>query len=470
MTFDKTSNSQITAHFNSAEFICKCKNKSCTTTEINLDLVNILQKIRNHFGAPVTINSAYRCEKHNAAVGGAKSSKHLYGQAADIRVEGVKPKTVAQYAESIGVKGIGLYDSFVHVDTRTKKFYWKGSGQDEVSTFGTYKNTDAKESENMATATELRSKAVSYMKSRKKKNDYTQGSKRKYFFGYPNNQPGNTTEEGYSDCSSAVRAAILAATGIDIGANTSAQINNRNKKGIVVHTTDGYYPDESKLLPGDCLYFKGNKSHPLDVGHVEMYTGKDECTGHGSGTGPKVRSMKEYCKSRATAARRYFMAIRWIPDDAQTDDGAKVLSYGMEGEDVKILQMNLIALGYDLGSYGADGDYGPATQSAVTAFQENVRLNPTGIADEETLARIDAALESIGDTDEPVDDLPVPILNGVTIAPGTWNVRTGPGTEFASAGVVHSGEQYEKIDLDNWIPIIYNGEVRFIGPSAVKEK
>ena len=464
MTYDKTANSQITAHFNSAEFKCKCKNKSCATTEIDHALVDILQQIRNHFGAEVTINSAYRCKKHNAAVGGAKDSFHIQGRAADIKVSGVKPKLVAQYAEHIGVKGIGLYDTFVHVDTRTKRFLWKGSAQKEVSTFGPYEGSDT-----MATATEARSLAVKYMTSRKKLNDYTQGGKRTYFFGYPDNQVGNTTQKGFSDCSAAVRAAIKAATGIDIGSNTSAQINNRNKKGIIVHETTGYYPDESKLLPGDCLYFKGNTSHPLDVGHVEMYIGDGKCCGHGSGTGPKISNMRDYCKGRANSKRRYFMAIRWIKDDAQPEDGAKALSYGMEGEDVKILQMNLIALGYDLGSYGADGDFGPSTQSAVIAFQENVRLNPTGIADEETIARINAALESIGDSNIDPDNLPVPILNGVTISPGTWNVRTGPGSEFASAGIVRGGEKYELVELDGWIPVIYNGEVRYIGPSAVNK-
>ena len=131
----------------------------------------------------------------------------------------------------------------------------------------------------------LRELAAGYMKSRKGKNSYTQGGNRVYFFGKPDNEPGNTTQRGYSDCSSAVRASIRAAAGIDIGSNTSAQINNRGK-GAVVDQTDGYYPDESRLQPGDCLYFKGNTGHPMDVGHVEMYTGSNECYGHGSGTGP----------------------------------------------------------------------------------------------------------------------------------------------------------------------------------------
>lgn len=319
----------------------------------------------------------------------------------------------------------------------------------------------------MSKVTEQRSLAVEYMKSRTKKNGYTQGSKRSYFFGHPNNKPGNTTQAGYSDCSAAVRAAIKAASGIDIGGNTSAQVNNRNKKGLVIHTTDGYYPDESKLLPGDCLYFKGNTSHPLDVGHVEMYTGSNECYGHGSGTGPTRKNLKDYCKSRANSKKRYFMAIRWIPDDDSKDDSVTELHYGSEGEDVKILQQNLIALGYDCGSYGADGDFGTATQSAVIAFQETNQLPATGIVDEVTQTRIAELLESSGDADAS-ETLVVPVSNVITVAGGSWNVRTGPDAKFSSAGIVRTGMVLEKVDIGDWLPVIYNGEVRYISPKAVK--
>lgn len=167
----------------------------------------------------------------------------------------------------------------------------------------------------MATASEKRAKAVQYMEDRQKKNSYTQQHpKRTYFFGYPDNKPGNKTQKGYSDCSAAAMKAILAAAGINIGANTTAQINNR-KKGKIVDETTGYYADESKLLPGDCLYFKGNTSHPLDVGHVEVYMGNGRCIGHGSGIGPTIKNLKTYCKGRATSKRRYFMTIRWILGD-----------------------------------------------------------------------------------------------------------------------------------------------------------
>lgn len=127
---------QLSPNFESTEFDCNCKNKTCTTTEIDPKLVEYLQKIRNYFGKAVTINSAYRCDKHNKTVGGASQSKHKYGQAADIKVSGVKPLKVAQYAEFIGIKGIGQYSNFVHIDTRTNKFFWYGNEQSPRTTFG----------------------------------------------------------------------------------------------------------------------------------------------------------------------------------------------------------------------------------------------------------------------------------------------------------------------------------------------
>lgn len=57
----------------------------------------------------------------------------------------------------------------------------------------------------------------------------------------------------------------------------------------------------------------------------------------------------------------------------------------------------------------------------------------------------------------------------VTIAPGSWNVRSGPGTAYPAVGVVQGGDALKKADADGWIPVIYNGELRWIGPSAVKK-
>lgn len=95
---------------------------------ISDQLVELLQKIRDHFGKAVVITSGYRSAKHNKAVGGATYSQHLYGTAADIKVTGVKPSVVAAYAETllVGTGGIGIYSTFVHVDVRATKARWKG--------------------------------------------------------------------------------------------------------------------------------------------------------------------------------------------------------------------------------------------------------------------------------------------------------------------------------------------------------
>ena len=94
------------------------------------DLVTLLQKIRDHFGKAVNINSAFRTAAHNAKQkNAAKYSQHLYGKATDIWIKGVSVDTLANYAETLlpNTGGIGRYytDGFVHVDVRKTKSRWK---------------------------------------------------------------------------------------------------------------------------------------------------------------------------------------------------------------------------------------------------------------------------------------------------------------------------------------------------------
>lgn len=112
----------------------RCKDES-DTVMVDETLTVVLQCIREHFGKPVTITSGYRTAAHNAAVGGAKSSQHLLGRAADIRVQGVSVEDVAAYAESLMPDwgGVGRYPvkagratGWVHVDTRADKARWRG--------------------------------------------------------------------------------------------------------------------------------------------------------------------------------------------------------------------------------------------------------------------------------------------------------------------------------------------------------
>ena len=141
-TYQKTDKIQLSKNFSSSEFRCGLGRPcSCTTTLIDPHLVTYLQNIRDYFGVEVIITSAYRCLSYNSSVGGATGSYHTKGMAADIVVTGVEPRRVAAYAEYIGVKGIGLYETaadgyFVHIDTRTAKSFWYGQGQAYRSTFG----------------------------------------------------------------------------------------------------------------------------------------------------------------------------------------------------------------------------------------------------------------------------------------------------------------------------------------------
>lgn len=108
--------------------------------EVKVDsaLIDYLQQIRDHFGKSVRITSGYRSPTYNAKVGGVKNSYHMKGMAADIVIDGVKSKEVAQYAETIGCGGIGWYEArnFTHIDTRSGCVRWKDSGSNVVKTFG----------------------------------------------------------------------------------------------------------------------------------------------------------------------------------------------------------------------------------------------------------------------------------------------------------------------------------------------
>ena len=121
----KDGGTALSAHFKVREFAC---HDGTDTVFISSELVGILEKIRVHFGKPVTINSGYRTEAWNKRQGGAAYSQHKYGTAADISINGVTPKQIAAYAETLIPRsgGIGIYNSFCHVDVRTVRSPWNG--------------------------------------------------------------------------------------------------------------------------------------------------------------------------------------------------------------------------------------------------------------------------------------------------------------------------------------------------------
>ena len=131
----KDGSTYLSNNFKVKEFAC---NDGSDTVLISDDLVDLLQKIRDHFGVSVTINSGYRTSTYNKKVGGATNSQHVKGTAADIVAKGVDPLTVAQYAEYLmpNSGGIGVYQTFTHVDVRTSRSRWDNRSGSEVVVSG----------------------------------------------------------------------------------------------------------------------------------------------------------------------------------------------------------------------------------------------------------------------------------------------------------------------------------------------
>jgi uncharacterized protein YcbK (DUF882 family) len=104
----------------SLDHVLRCR-RTDDEKPIEPRLFTILSHVYDHFGGkPIDIVSGYRNQRK-------KTSNHYKGTATDIRIEGVTPKKIESFAESIdtGGLGIGLYPrgQFVHIDVRPLPSY-----------------------------------------------------------------------------------------------------------------------------------------------------------------------------------------------------------------------------------------------------------------------------------------------------------------------------------------------------------
>ena len=112
------------------EFECKC---GCIMPEFvkkNVqELAENLQVIRNIYGK-INLTNAYRCKDHNTDVGGSANSQHLKGKAADIKSSDINPEDMAAIvddlmkSENFKLGGVGIYNTFTHVDIRGTRARW----------------------------------------------------------------------------------------------------------------------------------------------------------------------------------------------------------------------------------------------------------------------------------------------------------------------------------------------------------
>lgn len=118
---DTDGNVKLGRYFKVREFSCK---DGSQVVFIEDHLYTVLDILRHKLGKPVIITSGYRTPEWNAKCNGAKYSYHMRGMAADIRVDGVSPKELANKLNEIVPDdcGIIVYKGWVHFDVRNSKY------------------------------------------------------------------------------------------------------------------------------------------------------------------------------------------------------------------------------------------------------------------------------------------------------------------------------------------------------------
>lgn len=103
----------LSKNFSKHEFDCK---DCCGQADIQKELINRLQAVRNELGRAIIITSGYRCITKNKAVGGGPYSSHLYGFAADIAVPNDHYRWLILPILARHFTRIWLYPTHIHVD------------------------------------------------------------------------------------------------------------------------------------------------------------------------------------------------------------------------------------------------------------------------------------------------------------------------------------------------------------------
>lgn len=197
-----------------------------------------------------------------------------------------------------------------------------------------------------------------------------------------------------TDCSALVRVCCAYAGVVLPDFNTTTQAARLLNSGAFVELTGSKYQSQSLYLgAGDILVTK-TQGHTVVV-------------------------LNEGSKYEGTVYRADYAL------------GGRIVRYGCEGSDVKLLQESLISLNYDLGIWGADGDFGDCTELAVRAFQTMAGIEVDGEVGPITLEALSKALDALN----------AARAEGatVTIAGGDCFIRTAPNTDGAKLGVAKRG-------------------------------
>ena len=225
-----------------------------------------------------------------------------------------------------------------------------------------------------------------------------------------------------TDCSALVRVCIAFAgiTSLPSGFRTGNMPSNLAKTGAFTELTGSKYQSQSTYLGrGDILVTKSS-------GHTVVVL---------------------------TNGSKYEGPVYPVDYDL----GDRVVKYGCEGNDVKLMQEMLLKLGYDLGSWGCDGDFGDCTDLALKAFQADTKLDVDGECGPTTLIALEKAVEA--------HDGVKPTGKTVHISGGNCYIRTAPNTDGKKLGVAHKGDElpFAGEGSDNgWLQVLYKDQKAWV--------
>lgn len=242
-----------------------------------------------------------------------------------------------------------------------------------------------------------------------------------------NFDPSKTTKAVETDCSALVRVCVLYALRKTGRNNDIGNFITSNQASVLLATGlfeelkgTKYTNQDDYLMAGDILVTK-TKGHTVIVINNGGRAGDDA---------PEAVSLL----------------------------GSRILKNGREGDDVKELQSMLLQLGYDLGKWGADGDYGDATEMAVREFQKDHGCGVDGEVGPETIAALNAAFNAQGDGE-------AANAQKVRIVGGKCYVRSSPNTSGEIMGVAkeNSVHAYQGQTAENgWLLIEWEGQKHWV--------
>lgn len=248
-----------------------------------------------------------------------------------------------------------------------------------------------------------------------------------------------------------------------------------------------YYKNNGRLYdtpePGDQIFFyssdKSRISHTglvyaVDTNYVYTVEGNTSSTSGVVANGGSVEMKKyklNYNRLAGFGRPAYSQGVE--PAPALKLGDRLPLAKGDEGDDVKELQQNLIALGYDLGSYGADGEFGSKTDAAVRAFQQAEGLDVDGKFGAKSLAAMEAALAALDEKqpaqeEKPAQETTTDSTGGkmILITGKSVNARVGDSTDYDSVGHLSLGDKIEYVATapNGWHAGRWNKRIVWVSP------